>query len=224
MIPKDEVDELISEIHKLVLNNEAYKKDPEFWHESAAKSMIFIDELIKKSEAVNSFIPKNYDISLTQPCILEVMFEILDNIPDVNVPFKNCLWERHIQESSPSDNESTFSNLATSTYELIFSRCCSLISQMLGDRFPYVQKLLIKNLFSQSHIKSILSSDIYMFIMRLFNNHQQTAMCQLIMNLCKHAPPDGLAKGAALINRIKHPFINFESPRYQYLLDFGDRI
>lgn len=219
MVTNAELQKLVSQINSLVLSNQAEQKSAEFWYDSAAKSLIFIEELVTKSEGVNAWIPKNYNPPSDGSSILEMMFEVIENVPDVNRPLDSHIWSDYLMQSTVEAHKCS----ATSLYELVVSRCCALISQILGDRFHYVQKVLIKNLFSRSHVKSILASDIYAFILRLFNQQQKAAMCQVIMNLCKLAPPDALAKGASLLNRAKHPFINFESPRYQSLLDFSEQ-
>lgn len=218
MISNDELRELITKIHQISLDGGGTSQDRSYWNKSAAKALIFIDNLVKKSEAVNAWIPKNYNVGSNNSSILELMFELLDNAQDVNLPLTDELWTKHLLDNR---NEELPHYGMISLYELILSRCCSLISQILGDRFPYVQKLLIKNLFEGSPVRSFLASDIYMFILRLSNQQQKAAICQLIMNLCKLAPPQALTRGASLINRVKHPFINFESPRYRELLNFN---
>lgn len=210
MTSKDEIRELIERINNLGHNNEkANEESEEFWRDSGARLLIFIDQLVVKTESTFAWVPK--DISNHKNCILTAIFNILANMSDVNRSFNNSAWN---DDDNPKENLISF-------YELALSRCCSLICQQLSDRFQYIQKLLIKNLFNSSDVCSFFASDIYMFIFRLISPAQRMAMCQLVMNLCRIAPPDKLVNGAALINRFKHPVVNFENPKYQYLMDFS---
>lgn len=212
---------LIFEVNKLVSEDRTHEKDLEFWYDSTAQVLIFIDSLLPRSETVNSWIPKSLGKVSANISIIELLFNLLGNLPEPNMPFKNRLWLDHIKEGALSDSDTTFdpSQYNVSIYELIFSRLASLFSQMLGDRFPYVQKILLKNLFTTNcPSRSMMASDLYVFLMRLLSRQQSAAMCQIVMNLCRAAPKDSLLNGAPLINRIKHPFVNFESPLYQDIL------
>lgn len=214
MVNRDDITSVINETNQLYLENKLDQKESEYWSDNAAKVLIFVDDLMIKSESVNCWIPKNLNKGNANFSIIELMFTILDNVTNANIPFENTLWSEHLQMLASQE----FGAQDTSLYELMYSRFCSLFTQMLGDRFPYVQKILIKNLFSTSPVRSVMASDLYVFLMRPLSKHQRTAMCQIVMNMCKLAPPEALVPGVSLINRIGHPFINFESPLHQSIL------
>lgn len=190
----------IRETKSLIDSGEAENQSDEFWLETGSRALNIIDSLVESGKA-NFSTTKDYNHEDT-PNILDILFETLVYLPNPNGPLK---YERE-------DN-------LISYYELAYSRSCSYICQLLGDRIPCVQKLLIKYLFSQHYICSLMASDVYVFIMRIVHPNQRTAMCQIIMNLCQLAPLDALIKGAAFIKRVSHPIVNFENPRYQHLLD-----
>lgn len=207
---------LISKIDDLVNNEKSEQMDDTFWHESGAKLLVFIDQTIKKPELINSLTPRDYKAK-NNVCLLASLFTILPRISNVNEPFKNYFWD-----TRSIDNVESYEDVkenVISFYELALSRCCSHISQLLGDRFHYVQKLLLKNIFCTDEICSIFASDIYMFIYRIIHPNHKMPMCLLVMNMCRIAPTEALLKGAALINRMKHPVVNFENPKYAYYLD-----
>jgi len=108
-----------------------------------------------------------------------------------------------------------------SHYEKTFSECAKFICEQESEKFQSIQKILLKHLFDQSNVRSLFASDMYIFIMRLVSPAHQSAMCQIVMNMCRLAPPEALAKGAALINRIKNPVINFKNPKYEHILEFS---
>lgn len=191
----------IRDIESLIESGDAEVQSDEFWNETGSRVLEIIDSLIE-SDKVNFTTTKDYEKDhLT---ILEILFDTLIYVPDLNRPFT---YHRE-------DNMISY-------YELAYSRCCAYICQLLPDRFPYIQKLLIKFLFSQHHPCSLLASDVYVLVMRIVHPNQRMAMCQIIMNLCRIAPPDALVKGAALIRRVKHPVVNFENPRYGNVLDLS---
>lgn len=203
----EDIKQLITTIKELEESGKADEESYDFWADAGARILIFMDSVVRVPEKVNALTPREY--SKKNICILESNFNILARMSNyANEPFDNKIWSQ--------ENVNTIS-----FYELAQSRCCGWISQLLGDRFNYVQKLLIKNIFSNSEVCSLFASDIYMFVMRLMHSNHKMSMCQLIMNLCRIAPPEAFVKGAALINRFKHPIVNFENPKYQYLLDFS---
>lgn len=189
----------IREIKSLIDSGEAETKGDEFWLATGSRTLDIIDSVVDTGKA-NFSTPKEY--SKETPCILDILFDTLVYLPNPNRPFS---YNRE-------DNLISF-------YELAYTRCCTYICQLLGDRTAYVQKLLIKYLFSQHYICSMLASDVYVFIMRIIHPNQRTAMCQLVMNLCQVAPPDAVTKGASFIDRVKHPTVNFDNPRYRHVLD-----
>ena len=107
-----------------------------------------------------------------------------------------------------------------SHYEGTFTKCAKFICQQDRDTFPKVQKCLLKHLFDKSYVRSVFASDLYIFMLRLVSPAHQSSMCQIVMNLCRLAPPEALAKGAALINRINNPVVNFKNPKYERILEF----
>lgn len=115
-------------------------------------------------------------------------------------------------------NKSTVDEL--SYYEGTFVKCAKFICQQDREKFPQAQKILLKHVFDKSYVRSLFASDLYIFILRLVEPSHQSSMCQIVMNLCKLAPPEALVKGAALINRINNPVINFKNPKYDRILDF----
>lgn len=206
---------LIETINRHAKGDDLQDRD-QFWDSAGAKLLTYIDDIILNPSKVNAITPKDFCEQNT--CILAAIFIVLENIEDVNKPVRRD--SESTIETSRQGNESNFFGVnRISFYELAFSRCCSFVCQLLGDRFQYVQKLLIKHIFGQSNVCSLFASDLYMFVMRIVHPNRRMAMCQIIMNLCKLAPPEALVKGAALINRIKDPVINFENPKYQFLLD-----
>lgn len=108
----------------------------------------------------------------------------------------------------------------SSSYEVSMTKCAAYICCCPGDKFQLVQKLLLKHIFSESDVRSLFASDLYMFAYRLIHPDFRTPMCQIVMNLCKIAPPEILTKGAALVNRMKNPNINFLNPKYADILQF----
>lgn len=221
MLTQAEIHSLMNDIQRLSHGDDNSEKDVSFWTNSAANIMIFLDDLIRKSENVNFWIPKSLNKKPQNFSMLELLFDIIGYVPDPNKPFGNQIWLSYLEDKAIDESEDGFGDINDqfSLYELIYSRCCLIISQMLSDRFAYVQKLLLKYVFStDSAIRSLLASDLYVFIMRLINKQAKAAMCLLVMNMCKVAPNESLVNGVALINRIKHPFINFESPLYQGVL------
>lgn len=221
MTDAEDIKRIISEIGQLNSDDKLHEKAPLFWYDNLARILIFIDDLVCKSEAVNVWLPKSLNKSTANFSIIELLFDFVEYVPNLNVVFKNDLWLSHLEQKAYSDNDATFdiAQYNVSVYETIYSRISSVFTQMLGDRFSYVQKILIKNIFQcDCPGRSVMASDLYVFLMRLLNKPQRAAMCQIIMNFCKVAPPNALVNGVALINRIKHPFINFESPLYQDIL------
>lgn len=194
----DGMRKFIADIKSLVREGRLEDQNQEFWIETASKVLDYIDSIVASGKA-NASAAKDYNKD--EPTILEILFETVAHVPNLNRPFT---YNRE-------DNSISY-------YELAYSRCCTYICQLLGDKFPYIQKLLIKYLFGQNYASSILASDVYVFIMRVVHPNQRTSMCQIVMNFCKLAPPDALVKGAALINRVKHPTLNFTNPRYQHIL------
>lgn len=203
MISVDDIKILILRINQAASNEKCDQKDDTFWHESGAKLLVFYDHVVIKPEVINSLTPKDY--SKINVCPLEATFHILARISNVNEPFKNYIWDTRTIDNLESSKEQEENVI--SFYELALSRCCSYISQLLGDRFHYVQKLLLKNIFSMNDICSLFASDIYMYIARIVNPKQKLSMCLLVINLSKIAPIEAQVKGAALINRIKHPLL-----------------
>lgn len=189
----------------------------EFWHEAGAKILAFIDEITLQSERVNKWCPKGF--SSHNNCLIATLFRITDKIANVNQPFLSELFDELRKVSGLTDGSQDRNKI--SFYELAYSRCCSFISQLLGDRFGYIQKLLIKNVFGPSNVCSLLASDIYIFVMRIVHPNRRISMCQIVMHLCRMSPPEALVKGAALINRIKNPIVNFENTKYQHILNFS---
>lgn len=208
---------LIKNINDIIRSEETAEKSDQLWTNAGAELMIFIDESVTDSLIVNAITPKDY--SRENECVLDTLIKVVQNMKDVNRPFRNDMWDIHQnQQSGFIDRRENM----ISFYELALSRCCSFISQILGDRLPYIQKLLLKYLFnSSSTVSYYFASDIWMFILRIIHPCHKTAMCLIIMNICRIAPREVLANGAALINRSKHPDINFQNPKYQYLLDFS---
>lgn len=223
MASLDEARQLMESIKELVESGKAEDEGEEFWSDAGAKLMIFIDGLVQKPERVNAMTPKDY--SKNNICIIATIFTVLKNITGVNEPFNNTVWNQRYEKGEViGDDEEKYPPEEINTisfYELAISRCCAWICQLLGDRYSYIQKLMIKNIFGSDEVCSLFASDIYMFLLRLMPSNQQMIMCQLIMNICRMAPPDAFVRGAALINRIKHPIVNFGNSKYQYLLDFS---
>lgn len=116
--------------------------------------------------------------------------------------------------NKPRENELSY-------YEATFTKCAKFICQQDRDKFSKVQKILLKHLFDHSYVRSLFASDLYVFILRLVSPAHQSSMCQIVMNLCRLAPPEALVKGAALINRINNPVVNFKNPKYERILDFS---
>lgn len=129
---------------------------------------------------------------------LEERISNLSSVHDVNRPLENGL----------------------SLYEWTFSTCTAFICRSPGDKFSQLQKILLKHVFSESDVQSLIASDIYMFLARLIHPDYRRPMCQLVMNLCKVAPQNLMVKGAALVNRLNDPEINFGNPRYKDILVF----
>lgn len=223
MITKEELKESVQTINDLIKQGITESKDDLYWQDIGAQILILIDQVVKNSLIANSLIPKVY--SKANPCFLELLFPLLTQMKSVNNPFECDLWDKHINNNKEDPSFECEIKLQEqcklSFYELAYSRFCSFVCQLLGDRFPYIQKLLIKHIFGTSYICSYFSSDIYMFMVRVIHPHQKMGMVQLIMNICRLAPPDAFVKGAALINRIKHPIVNFEHANYQYLLELS---
>lgn len=223
MTTKEELKESIQEINELIKEGIAKDKDDDYWQDIGARILILVDQVVKNSLIVNFLIPKVY--SNTNPCLLELIFSVMEKIRTVNQPFESDSWTKYLtnEKEGPTHDCKTANqeNDKLSFYELAYSRFCSIVCQLLGDRFPCVQKLLIKYIFGESYVCSFLASDIYMFMMRIIHPHRKMGMVQLIMNICRLAPPEAFVKGAALINRIKHPIVNFEHANYQYLLDLS---
>lgn len=208
---------LISQISQLAGTEKGDQEDDTFWHESGAKLLVFFDQIVDKPELINSMTPKDY--SESNVCPLGAAFKILARISNVNEPFRNYIWDTRTTDNVEAPAEQKENMI--SFYELALSRCCSYIGQLLGDRFHYVQKLLLKNVFSSSNVCSLFASDIYMFIIRIIHPNHKMSMCLLVMNMCRLAPTESLVKGAALINRMKHPVVNFENPKYTRYLTFS---
>jgi hypothetical protein len=118
------------------------------------------------------------------------------------------------------DTEEPTTQGGLSSYEFLMSKCAAYICCCTGDRFQSLQKILLKHIFSESDIRSFFASDLYMFTYRLIHPDFRVPMCQIVMNLCKIAPPEALTKGAALIKRMKNPDINFLNPKYADILQF----
>lgn len=129
---------------------------------------------------------------------LEAKISYLDSNDDVNQPLEEGL----------------------SLYELTFRACAAFICRSPGDKFAQLQKLLLKHVFSESDVRSLFASDVYTFLTRLVHPDYRKAMCQLVVNLCKIAPPSIMVKGAALVNRLRDPEVNFANPKYKDILTF----
>lgn len=213
---QDEIKKSIVYVKDLVESGKAAEKIDEL-SDAGSRLLMIIDKIVNTSEKVSTWIPKEY--SNDNNCILVTIFCILEHLPNVNQPFNNKIWLNRDSQINDTNDVKTKQDNKISFYELAISRSSSLICQLLGDRFSYIQKLLIKNLFGNSHVCSLFASDLYMFIFRIIHPHHKQGMCQIIMNLCRLAPPEAVIKGAALINRFKHPVVNFENPKYQYLLE-----
>lgn len=200
---------LLTDINELIRTETLYTKSEAYWLNTGIELLTFIRTLLASPEKVNQWTPKEYNSDRLS--LLESIFIVLEHVPNPN---------RLLPDDLLSITASHETSIAVSIYELAFTRCSSMISLSLGDRFSFIQKLLIRNLFGGSFLRSFLASDLYIFILRIIHPHRQMAMCQIIMNLCRRAPNEALVKGAALIIRIKHPVINFENPKYQDLLEF----
>lgn len=216
MSADDDIRNLMERISKLANPDHPGGESEQIWLESAAQIFVSIEETILKSERVNQQTPKDY--TEDKHCPLATVFQILPHISNPNHPYLCSLYDDLQKQSGLSDIYTHENKL--SFYELAYSRCCAFITQILGDRFAYVQKLMIKHIFSPNNICSMMASDIYIFLMRNVHPNRKMSMCLLIMNLCKLAPPEAVVKGAALINRIKHPIVNFQNSNYQHILDF----
>lgn len=203
-------------VKKGIIENET----DEYWRDIGAKILILIDQAVKNSTIANSLTPKVY----TEECLcpLKLIFPILNQMVAANEAFESDLWSKQTNRDQ-EDQNLIYQQAGTSHsfYQLAYSRFCSFLCQLLGDRIPYVQKLLIKHIFDESYICSFFASDIYMFMMRIVHPSKRTGLAQLVMNVCRLAPPEAFVKGAALINRIKHPIVNFEQANYQYLLELS---
>lgn len=223
MTSKEELKESIQKINELIKEGLVEDKDDEYWQDIGARILILVDQVVKNSLIVNFLIPKVY--SKTNPCLLDLIFPVTEKMRTVNQPFGCDLWTKYIkngkEDATHHCETANQDNGKLSFYELAYSRFCSIVCQLLGDRFPCVQKLLIKHIFGESYVCSFLASDIYTFMVRIIHPHRKMGMVQLIMNICRLAPPEAFVKGAALINRIKHPIVNFEHANYQYLLDLS---
>lgn len=106
----------------------------------------------------------------------------------------------HLLDQEDNVNKPTPGNI--SLYEIALTKCCTIICRTTADKFQSVQKLLIKHLFSESHIRSMMAADLYLFIMRIVHPNMRKSMEKIIENLCKMAPPEIVVKGEALMNRI----------------------
>lgn len=201
---------LLKEIRELVENGMTYSKDELYWRHTGNELLTYIKSILSSPEKINLWIPKDYNSDKLS--LLESIFVVLDHLSDPNGPLPRDL----LNEEADSEYHGI-----GSFYELAFARCCSMICLILGDRFSYIQKLLIRHLFNESNLCSFFASDLYVFILRIIHPHRQMALCQVIMNMCRRAPREALVKGAALINRIKHPVVNFENPKYQDLLELS---
>lgn len=195
------VRELIKELKNLENFND---KDDNFWRESGSNVLICTRQIILRTDKINTWIPNNFDASTNCVCLLKTFFIIIDNISEVNLPFRDETWNKFINESNSDDEREQIQRSETiySFYELALAHFCALVSCLAGDRFKYTQALLIQQLFGSSDICSIFASDVYAFITRIINPIQKTALCQLIFNLCKIAPPKEVVRGAALMDRI----------------------
>lgn len=210
---------IIEQIHSTDAGCHDEKED--LWKELGAKLMIAIDKIVITPELVNNSIPKDY--SQDNACPISSTFVILKHMISVNQPFNHELWrdyqEQGMRELAGDENKLTPTANQISFYELALSRCCSIICKILSNRLQYLQKLLLKNIFGTINVCSLFASDIYMFIFRIIHPHQKTAMCQILMNICRYAPPEAVVNGAALVNRLKHPVVNFDNPKYMSILD-----
>jgi len=215
----DEIKYSIEAANSLLYEGLTSGENDEYWLNLGAKLLIVIDRLCRRPELANSLTPEDY--SRKNVCLLDLIFKTLPMIRDVNGPFGEDAWiNRHEACADLADGDDISSEPnSMSFYELSLSRCCTLICQLLADHFVYVQKLLIKNLFSSSYVQSMFASDIYMFIMRIIDPRQKASMVMLIMNFCRLAPPEAIVRGAALINRAKHPTINFQNNKFHHILD-----
>lgn len=112
-------------------------------------------------------------------------------------------FEARILELDEVDaNEPTENGL--SYYETAISKCATYICCCPSDKFQPLQKLLLKHVFSESDIRSLFASDLYMFIYRLIHPDFRLPMRQIVMNLCKLAPSERLVKGEALVKRMSN--------------------
>lgn len=205
---------LLSDIAEHSKSGSARDRDETYWLETGLKLLKFIKSLLDSPEKVRDWTEEwTEEYSADKICLLGSIFVVLDNV------------------SNPSqllDDEQRMNQLdyghkfVISFYELAFARCVSMISLIRANRFRYLQKMLIRHIFGKSYTCSLFASDIYMFIFRIVHPHRQMEMCQLIMNFCRRAPSEAFVKGAALINRFKHPVINFENPKYQYLIEISN--
>lgn len=224
----NEIHTLIREVNQIIEGNQESTKPAQYWLESGAKILIYIDNNIVNNIAINNGTPKDY--SSSSESILECIFHVIANVPRVNDPYQHDLWSQHLVATTkffPDDLEDNgqddpASENLISFYELALSRFCSFTCQLLGDKLHYVQKLILKHVFGENNVCSLFASDIYTFLYRVVHPDHKYAMCQLVMNMCKIAPPQLLIKGAALINRLNNSSVNFENPKYSYLLDFNE--
>lgn len=99
--------------------------------------------------------------------------------------------------------EAIIVDLDEANYESALSTCCSYMCQTPGEEFKKVQKILIKYLFGESHLRSLFASDLYAFAFRVIRPDVKRAMYQIIVNMCEAAPKEAAVKGTALINRLE---------------------
>lgn len=207
----ENIKKLLLEINELVKSGSDRDLDETFWLMTGIKLLTFIRDLLDSPEKVRDWTEEwTEEYSADKLCLIGSIFVVLYNIPNPSQRLND-----ELMDGQPKYGD----KFVISFYELAFARCISMISLIRANRFRYLQKMLIRHIFGKSYVCSLFASDLYMFIFRIIHPHRQMEMCQLIMNFCRRAPSEAFVKGAALINRINHPTINFENPKYQYLME-----
>lgn len=201
MLSSDEILNLVNQINALTLDNTKIdEKNDQFWFDAAANIMIFSRHVINHVDMINKWIPKEYGDDCH--CLINSLFTVANNLSRwINLPFENTLWESYLN-SLPTTDSNLDSLKKSSLYELLIAHISSLICLLYANRFKYAQILLIKHIFGMSEICSLMAADVYCFIVRVVNPNHKVALCQILMNICKFAPPQQVVAASALINRI----------------------
>lgn len=166
------------------------------WRDIAVNIMSLLDDLIENPAKITAWIGKDYVVNTCSP--LEAIIILLSLLDNPNEPLADA-------------TEMSF-------YQLAYAKFCTFCTQLVGDRFCHVQKLLIKYIFEGPDICSLFASDCYMFIIRIVSPNHRDALIQILMNLCKQAPKEQVYRAAAMINRVQHPTINFDNSKYEYII------